>query len=53
MPKEEMRLKGLIQATESPDIADALALTFAPNKIINYGIKASSPVLPYYPELGL
>lgn len=53
MPKEEMRMKGLISATESPDIADALALTFAPNRVINYDIKASSPVLPFYPELGI
>lgn len=49
MSKEEMRRRGL----ESPDIADALALTFAP-KIVKkiYQTEQSGGVEPYYPELG-
>lgn len=48
MSKEEMRMRGLLQMSESPDIADAFFLTFAPqkNKKINM---VASPVVrdPY------
>lgn len=53
MSKEEMRARGLIQASESPDVADAFVLTFGPAiKIIDYPAP-TPPALPYYPELGL
>lgn len=42
--KDDMKKRGLA----SPDVADALALTFAPNRLINYNVQASKPVLPYY-----
>lgn len=54
MPKEEMRMRGLITATESPDVADALALTFAPsNRVIIYNTQPTAAYKPYYPELGI
>lgn len=51
MPKQEMRVRGLISASESPDVADAASLTFAPSKIIFVQNVASVAVKPYYPEI--
>jgi hypothetical protein len=45
--KEDMKKRGI----PSPDVADALTLTFASMGIISYQ-QASKPVLPYYPEMG-
>lgn len=53
MPKEMMRARMLISPTESPDVADAFVLTFAPSQLVVYNMAQSSPVLPYYPEIGL
>lgn len=47
--KEDMKKRGI----ESPDVADALMLTFAPKKFFVGTYQQSSPVLPYYPALGL
>ena len=47
--KEDMKKRGL----PSPDTADALSLTFATPKLLNYNYQPSTPVLPYYPEIGL
>ena len=47
--KEDMKKRGL----PSPDVADALVLTFADSKLITYDFKPSTPVLPYYPELNI
>lgn len=52
MPKEEMRAVGLLQASESPDVADAFCLTFAPTTNKTYGT-ASGVASPFYPEIGL
>jgi hypothetical protein len=53
-PKEDMRKRGI----ESPDVADALALTFAPvKKSVYYGIDPAEilegGVKPYYPSLNI
>lgn len=53
MSKEEMRARGDLAASESTDVPDALSMTFAPNKVIIVTASASSPVLPYYPELNI
>lgn len=53
MSKEEMRARSLLMASESTDTPDALSMTFAPSKQVIYKQVASSPVLPYYPELGI
>lgn len=42
--KEDMKKRGL----PSPDVADALVLTFALGRILTYDIQSSKPVLPYY-----
>lgn len=52
MPKEEMRARSLIEASESTDTPDAGSMTFGPSRIINFS-QASASVLPYYPELGI
>lgn len=51
MPKQEMRVRGLISASESPDVADAASLTFAPSKIIKIYSQGTAAVKPYYPEI--
>lgn len=52
MTKEEMRARGLLGMTESTDVPDALALTFAP---VDFRFieqpKASEAVKPYYPDI--
>lgn len=54
MPKDEMRARGLLSASESTDVPDALALTFAPtNRVIIYNPQPTKAALPYYPELGI
>ena len=55
MSKEMMRARGLIDPTQSPDTWEAFTLTFAPaGEILSEAeMTQSSPVLPYYPELGL
>jgi hypothetical protein len=52
MPKERMRLNGLMGPSESPDVADALFLTFAPEQV-KFNMAASAPLKPYFPELGV
>jgi len=47
--KEDMKKRGI----ESPDVADALMLTFADNNVINYNATQSKPLEGYYPALGL
>jgi len=51
MPKERMRANGILGPSESPDVADALFLTFAPEQP-SFNMVATEPVKPYYPELG-
>ena len=54
MSKEEMRLRGLISFSESPDVADAFFLTFAPRtRIKMYTTVATEGLKPYYPQLGI
>lgn len=56
MPKEEMRVRGLIQATESTDIPDAFVETFAdPGEEVFVMPEQSQPLEThvYYPELGI
>jgi hypothetical protein len=53
-PKEDMRKRGI----ESPDVADALALTFAKSKNYQYhgidpAVILSGGVKPYYPKLNI
>jgi hypothetical protein len=45
--KEDMKKRGI----PSPDVADALTLTFA-NQFVMYTAQATPPVLPFYPDLG-
>ena len=53
MSKEEMRARGLLSPSESTDVPDALALTFAPSsRVIMFNVEPSKPVLPFYPEIG-
>lgn len=52
MPKVMMRAQGLLSMSESTDIPDALALTFAPGKPVFVMPNASAPLEPYYPEIG-
>jgi hypothetical protein len=51
MPKEQMRARGIMGPSESPDAADALFLTFAPEQI-TFNMTATESIKPYYPELG-
>ena len=51
MPKNDMRAMGYLQATESTDVPDAAALTFAPSSIIFVNNQASAIAKPYYPEI--
>lgn len=55
MSKERMRAIGLLSMSESTDIPDALALTFAAAAYDPFVSppKQSQPLLPYYPELNL
>ena len=54
MPKDEMRRRALLSMSESTDIPDALALTFAPQNVVSMETTDATPsVLPYYPELNL
>ena len=46
--KEEMKKRGL----PSPDVFDALALTFVKGKRI-FHTTQTKPIKPYYPELGI
>ena len=46
--KEDMKKRGL----SSPDVADALALTFARSSQLTGPIEQSKPIMPFYPELG-
>lgn len=46
--KEDMKKRGI----PSPDVADALALTFANQGTVVFS-QSSAPILPYYPELGI
>lgn len=55
MSKEEMKARGLLAASESTDVPDALSLTFVPTlfkELIIFG-GASEALLPYYPEVGI
>lgn len=53
MGKIEMRLQGLLQSQESPDVWDALCLTFFKRKVVRKPSNIASPALnPYYPDLG-
>ena len=54
MSKDRMRALGLLSMSESTDIPDALALTFAPGQAEAYSVPAvqSQPVPAFYPELG-
>lgn len=52
MSKQEMRARALLSATESTDTPDALAMTFAPNGMIQYvQPQQSAPGPVYYPEI--
>ena len=51
MPKEEMRARGDLLASESTDIPDAWSMTFAPAGFIIGNVSASAPIKPYYPEI--
>lgn len=53
MTKEEMRARGLLSMTESTDIPDALALTFAPKAIKIFSNTASPLAEPFYPDVGI
>lgn len=53
MPKDKMRMQGLLSMSESTDIPDAFALTFAPGKPVFVMPGQSAPVGAYYPELGI
>lgn len=53
MPKEEMRVRALLEASESTDTPDAASMTFGPKRVIKINNVASAAVLPYYPELGI
>lgn len=55
MPKERMRAEGLLSMSESTDIPDALALTFAKPAYDPFVASAtqSQPIPAYYPELNL
>jgi|TARA_Y100000034_G_scaffold33382_1_gene40928 hypothetical protein len=54
MPKEEMRLQGLITASESPDVADAFVLTFAKKaQVVMYHTQPTEGLPAYYPKLGI
>lgn len=53
MKKEEMRARGLLGLTESTDVPDALAMTFAPPTVRSFSNKASPMPQPLYPELGI
>jgi hypothetical protein len=55
MPKERMRLIGLLSMSESTDIPDALALTFAKPAYDPFvpAAQQSQPREPYYPDLGI
>lgn len=47
--KEDMKKRGL----PSPDVADAIALTFANSRYIGYNYTATAPALPYYGDKDL
>lgn len=47
MPKEEMRVRGLIQPSESTDIPDALMMTFGPEDVIFTMPKQTPAIDPY------
>lgn len=47
--KEDMKKRGI----DSPDVADALMLTFASSGVINWVQEQSKPLVGYYSELGL
>ncbi len=53
MPKEEMRARGIIGASESTDVPDALSMTFAKSKIKKINMQASALPQNYYPEIKL
>lgn len=53
MPKEEMRARALLSASESTDVADAFSMTFSPIQEVFVMPQASKPLEVYYPEIGL
>lgn len=53
MSKEEMRARGMLAATESTDVPDALALTFAEPEVPKTFGSATGSLPAYYPEIGL
>lgn len=53
MSKQEMRGRGLLGMSESTDVPDALALTFAPYQVPTFVPQQSQPAETLYPELGI